>query len=518
MNISIDSLNIENFKSIQKSGELDLKPLTLCVGPNSSGKTSLLQTLLLCKQTLVSRNVETPLIINGKYFDFKSFINILHKHKKTNELNLKFKLNFDISEYIRNRDTPKKYLDELKKQEAEIALKFYWDEKINLIKSDVFSLKYTNGDEITITETEIRVKYEDKVIVYKIDDRIYFENRNFLKIPRDIERIRYYIFEINDYIRRRDKLRRERTSLNKEIEEILLRISSSKNSEEINVLNKTHKALLARLDILEKDINRLSSRIAQLGQRANVRDINILSIHLRILSAFLDKLQTLFIENLYYIGPLREYPQRYYFTTGEKPTDVGSVGENTVDVMFHGIVNDPTKYEKVRKWMKHMGLAFDINISRIDEAIYVLNITDPELGIEVNISDVGFGASQILPIMVEGYYANPGTILLIEQPEIHLHPRLQSDLCDLFIDFIKDGKQLVVETHSEHIILRIQRRIAEGKLSPEDVNILFFEPSSDGSVITHIEFDQSGLLSDWPKGFFDSDLEDAFEFIMNTEE
>ena len=99
---------------------------------------------------------------------------------------------------------------------------------------------------------------------------------------------------------------------------------------------------------------------------------------------------------------------------------------------------------------------------------------------------------------------------MVEQPEIHLHPSLQAELADLFIDIMKTGRrQILVETHSEHLLLRIRRRIAEGTLKPDQVAILFVEKHGGESKVRRLDLNSRGHFSDWPKGFFDEAYQEA---------
>jgi predicted ATPase len=117
---------------------------------------------------------------------------------------------------------------------------------------------------------------------------------------------------------------------------------------------------------------------------------------------------------------------------------------------------------------------------------------------------VGFGASQLLPIIVAGYYAPEKSLLIAEQPEIHLHPKAQTRLGDLLIDISKENKTLLVETHSEHLIMRIQRRIAEGAIGKEGVALYYCEPSNKGTLVKRIIIDELGQMQQTlPVGFFE---------------
>jgi predicted ATPase len=118
--------------------------------------------------------------------------------------------------------------------------------------------------------------------------------------------------------------------------------------------------------------------------------------------------------------------------------------------------------------------------------------------------DIGFGASQLLPVIVAGYYAPEESLLIAEQPEIHLHPKAQTKLGDLFIDISNHNKQLLVETHSEHILMRIQRRVADKTISNKRVALYYCEPSKRGTSVRRINLDEYGQLqSDLPPSFFE---------------
>jgi predicted ATPase len=128
---------------------------------------------------------------------------------------------------------------------------------------------------------------------------------------------------------------------------------------------------------------------------------------------------------------------------------------------------------------------------------------------EVKLTDVGFGLSQVLPVIVESFYVKPNSTVVFEQPEIHLHPSVQADLADLFIEAIdtrESGQsrsiQFIVESHSEHFLRRLQRRIAEGAVAPEAVAMYFCEPGKAGATVRRLEIDKFGRIANWPKDFF----------------
>ncbi len=189
--------------------------------------------------------------------------------------------------------------------------------------------------------------------------------------------------------------------------------------------------------------------------------------------------------------------------------DVGFKGERTIEVLATARADI---LEKVQKWIKTFDMAKSMKIEPLKEkrALVEILLEDPKMELSFNLYDVGFGVSQVLPIIVEGFYAQPGSLILIEQPEIHLHPKLQSEMGDLLIDIARSDKKLIIETHSEHLLLRIQRRITEGTLKSNDVAIYFFNYTPDGTRIERIDIDDLGRFKNWPTGFFEEDVEESF--------
>ena len=150
-----------------------------------------------------------------------------------------------------------------------------------------------------------------------------------------------------------------------------------------------------------------------------------------------------------------------------------------------------------------------------------LSLVDRRTKTQVTLTDVGFGINQVLPIIIEGIASPPNAIICVEQPEIHLHPRLQAETADLMIETSEgeNGKQWIVETHSELLILRLQRRIREGALKPTDVSVIYVDPGDadekngdgEGSTIKVLSLNKEGDFDDdWPHGFF----EEGFSELM----
>jgi predicted ATPase len=127
----------------------------------------------------------------------------------------------------------------------------------------------------------------------------------------------------------------------------------------------------------------------------------------------------------------------------------------------------------------------------------------------VLLTDVGFGVSQILPVLTLCYYVPEGSTILMEQPEIHLHPSVQAGLADVFIDAITTRHiQIIVESHSEHLLRRLQRRIAEEGLSSDDAALYFFEVAESRSGFVPLQLDRFGVIRNWPEGFFGDEYDE----------
>ena len=180
--------------------------------------------------------------------------------------------------------------------------------------------------------------------------------------------------------------------------------------------------------------------------------------------------------------------------------------------------------QEVNRWFDTFEIPYEVGIMYLGDAdlageYITIALRDGRSGTWVTLADVGYGINQLLPVIIEGVASHRGSILCVEQPEIHLHPRLQANIADLMIDTIADEdgkrKQWIVETHSELLITRLQRRIREGEIKSEDVSVLYVDPSDDngveGSAILRLKMDENGdFIDHWPHGFFD----EAFNELM----
>ncbi|MEX2316035.1 MAG: DUF3696 domain-containing protein [Pirellulales bacterium] len=240
-------------------------------------------------------------------------------------------------------------------------------------------------------------------------------------------------------------------------------------------------------------------------------------------AGFLADFQLAFEElfrQIYYLGPLRDFPQRHYTWAGSEPADMGRRGERVVDALLAS--RHKGKYispgykkrrqsleERIAYWLKDLGLIYDFSVEPIAEGsnLYQVWVQKSATSPKVLIPDVGFGVSQVLPVLVLCYYVPEGSTVLLEQPEIHLHPSVQSGLADVFIDVARNRNvQVILESHSEHLLRRLQRRIAEELLTPDETALYFCDISDGGSVLTELTVNLFGEIQNWPTDFFGNEF------------
>ncbi|MEI7636426.1 MAG: DUF3696 domain-containing protein [Syntrophus sp. (in: bacteria)] len=227
-----------------------------------------------------------------------------------------------------------------------------------------------------------------------------------------------------------------------------------------------------------------------------------------------------------YVGPLREDPRPLYpHGKSGNQKDVGSKGEQVAHVLYlfgneiieyfnpvemgkelkNPCIQKASLKDAVNSWMAYMGVADNVDPGDPSKLGYALKVQPAAQEFYLDLTQVGVGASQVLPILTAGLIAEPGTTLVFEQPELHLHPRVQSRLADFFVSLLLCGKQVIVETHSEYIINRLRYRsvVADGDLVASQVGILFFENETGTTTVRNVQMNEYGYIGEWPKGFFD---------------
>jgi predicted ATPase len=214
-----------------------------------------------------------------------------------------------------------------------------------------------------------------------------------------------------------------------------------------------------------------------------------------------------YLGDLSFIGPIRDNPHRIYEITNETYSTVGSKGENMPNLIKK--IGDEN--EELNSWIKKFGFGDRIQLKHHYSNTYSLRFLKDDTTFYTSIANAGFGASQVLPLIVQAVVSPKRSITIAEQPEIHLNPKIQCELAELFSSMAKKGQTVIIETHSEHLLLRIRRLIAEEKLSSDDVAIYFVERKDQESSIKEIKLQENGHIKpiDWPKDFFGESLKEA---------
>jgi predicted ATPase len=220
-----------------------------------------------------------------------------------------------------------------------------------------------------------------------------------------------------------------------------------------------------------------------------------------------------------YLGSYRTSPKRsVYSWTGAAPSNVGQQGENAIAALLAARVGDnkvgdiPLENYIAEK-LKDLGLIDSFRLEELREGTNIFRVLvrhTPESP-EVFLTDVGSGVSQVLSVLVQCYYAPEGSTIVLELPELHLHPSVQSGLADIFIDaYQKRRVQIIFESHSEHLLRRLQRRIAEEtpEISPTTVNLYFCSLENGESKLEPLQLDEYGNIHNYPKDFFGDRFEE----------
>lgn len=212
------------------------------------------------------------------------------------------------------------------------------------------------------------------------------------------------------------------------------------------------------------------------------------------------------------VGAFRAPPQRTYLYSGETPTEVGRAGENFAQIIASSAASrertEQAMVQRVNKWFLGAGIARDIQMRGLTNRHFELQVED-RLGLASNIVDVGFGCSQVLPVIIGGYKLlarrtrRRDAIYVVQEPEIHLHPNAAAHLGTFFCDLARSGVQCFVETHSENLVLRVARHVASGHIPPSDIRIFWVDDRSGERTVTQLQFRDDGSFEiDWPDGFF----------------
>lgn len=444
----IKYLRIKNFKGWKDTGKIEFAPITLFMGSNSSGKSSIGQFLMLLKQSSTSADRKTVLFLgdSNSVVELGGPIDMLYEHN-INQM-LEFEYGWDIP-------TPLMLSMAASAEDTE----------------DILVNSISFFDQIAVHDKEIQVLEVEKMM-YTL------QHQNTTDFSVGMERVQ--------------------------------KASSARAYKTISQ---------------NYDVKRVPGRAWEMPSPYRFYGFpdEMISYHKNAWFApQLNAAHENFFSGISYLGPLREKAERHYRWTGFIPGSVGTSGKDAILALLASRTAKREYNYKARQTrtslemvvataLKEMGLVDDFVINKISDERqdYEVKVRTKGSHTYTDIPDVGFGISQVLPVLVQLYYAPANSIIIMEQPELHLHPSAQSALADVMIKaiFARENKkprniQLIIETHSEHFLRRFQRRIAEGTLPPDHFAAYFANNDTAPSVLEPLNINLFGEIVNWPKNFF----------------
>ncbi len=454
-------LEFENFKCFGSTQSIKLAPITLIYGANSSGKSSILQLLCLLKQTLETDKPDIKVSPKGNLVDLGTFSSLIFQHDINKTLSIA--LVYSISDLVRrsNRYFPAAH-------------------------------RYTNLSFKCLTPKSRKTR----------DGSLIRIDQGFVQPSSELSG-----FSVDMSLQRQEDDKKEGPYY--EFADLQSRQA---------LASYFNKHIGAKPEL--KATRLKSLRLQFLGFHRTLPLARDLDISLRRVYRGLDEAARVFLQTvgrINYLGPLRMQAARFYESTSYSAHTVGIRGEDTADA----ISDNKVIRAKINNWFNIFDVPYKLSIRDIGNdltgKIRVMELRHKNTSILLSPSDVGCGITQLLPIIVEGLLCKERTIL-VEQPEIHLHPRLQAHLADFFIQTSKTGlkgssnNQWIIETHSEALMLRIQKRIRDGTIKSKDVQVLYVKQDPSGqSNIHQLRLDKAGeFIDEWPDGFFEESFYEVF--------
>jgi predicted ATPase len=603
----ITSLTLKNFKSIKNQVALGLKNISVICGSNSSGKSSIIQAILMLSQTYSNRYLKSTVSLNGKLVRLGSFNDIMNYSCKEKDKHISLDINLDFPAesnwdsiktikismtFVGSSDINKKYESEFHPEIIKGSISYEKagsEPESDHIEFSSFDSSKSNPDLFYVsnlgaaTTARIGKEYPDfKVegiskdnliphelnIVYDLTKKLSLTlvpfligTPNYLKTIKEedlaalaeIEIPRALLNKISSLIEAENEELAKNYVIADEILEMIKAEKHEVNLEYVRgVLARqamvlTPNKILSNLSSAELDVDAWRAKVDELDDKERkalfdllIRNreeiqgtwyINRKRVRAKatyLLSGFsdIDLFMSYFLpRKIKYLGPLRYEPQAMYqaFDLSE-PKIVGLKGENTPAVLHlnkNSKIIYPIPTEKPNgkiqfsekestlsaactDWLSYMGVITEFQTSDRGKLGYELQVKTSSNDRMQDLTHVGVGVSQVLPIVVMALLSEADDILIFEQPELHLHPKVQSRLTDFFIALSK-SRQIIIETHSEYIINRLRLRIAQSRDDKlkNNSSILFVNKGGEGSNYQKVDVTSFGAIVDWPEDFFD---------------
>ena len=559
-------IEIENFKGISNHQRIDLRPITLLFGPNSAGKSTILQALHYLREILERGNIDPDVTIAGGLIDLGGFATLVHNHELDRTVRLK--VTIDISDEKGAERLPLNAgLSMGEARFSELPIRY-------LVGESEAYRDYAIVQEIGLA---VDIRWSDQAqapFVARLTIDLDGEPVARIVSPPQAGRAQLTDFNFAHPLLRRAVLPDDEPE--EPDEELMV---SSPLEDEIWALAR-EAAADRSMPSLPDDLLRIAvateiGALPTLDRELilGIRDPDVKKAELEERTPRVSGLRTLLSElilgpvclirdhlaEMTYIGPLREIPSRSYRPQATPDEARWAHGLAAWDLLYNDRSGELMR--KVNRWLSDEGrLRTTYRLERVEfkevpipsamhqmfergldeddlgelQELYQslatrteIGLRDFEKGILVAPSDVGVGISQMVPVLVAALRDQDG-VLGIEQPELHVHPAIQVGMGDLFIRAVATepnqlfiGKSLIIETHSEHIMLRLLRRIREttdDELAPGvrglnagDLSVIYVESGLDGVRFRPLRIDEQGEFRDqWPKGFFEERAEELF--------
>lgn len=517
----ITDFRIKNLRSIKDSGEIKLKPIMILLGANSSGKSTFLRSFPLFTQS-VDKKLRGPIAwFDNSLVDFGDFKTAKNRYAEESE-GISFYYRFNnilysprFRHYYYN-DIESLDRDDL--QDGDVMFTLYEDEKGTFIKT--FSINLVNAHyQLEIDDRNGAVHFMNSSVEEELSDKFKFNFNTAFgilpsivpnKISDNTSTFASYISNKLVAIFKRHCNKRLRN------EERLNYILAYRRLDKQGFLSRMKQG--SGLLSFQKSIQNWTVNTQEFNYIYNLFVLMKLNSIIEIVNTEVAS----FYHDCDYIAPMRAEANRYYRIQGLQVNSVDSDGHNLLEFIASLSFKEKASYDKFVKAL--LGVTVEVPSESGMKSLRIKT----ENG-DFSIADVGYGYSQVLPVVTKLWhttyirtealsYSNrykyrdfEKATLLMEQPELHLHPAMQAKVADTFVKAIEETRQadtaimLIVETHSQAIVNRIGRRIYERKILPEDVNVLLFnkDDQNRNTIIREIEFDEKGRLKDWPLGFFD---------------
>lgn len=457
--MDLQKITIENFKCFQKQTEIEFGKLTLLTGANSSGKSSIIYSILGAIQ---SGEFPFQFSTNGKYVNMGDFKEIIFNHHRKEKIKLCFT--------FKNGSVHK--------------IETTWIEDANNNLPKLFEL----NAEANYFNLSIKSKAKKYVV-----DFTYDPNEDPINNSMSSE----FIKEINNLI-------------NKTVRTAATKNSKKNKSEKETDASDYFEDMTSPQNIKGLVLDEIPFFSLKLKEKGIFKLKQIIDVILGVFGNY--------DEQINFISSFRLHPERTYLEQTKSKLKVNNYGDGYLDQIIYWETKNKPKFNELIKILKELNLLESIKSKRLEGGRYEISVQVKKGGIDTSLSDVGFGISQFLPIIVADLQLPKSSTLFIAQPEIHLHPSVQSSFGDYLIKQMKsDDKNYVVETHSEYLLNKIRLAVVKGEIKEDDVKIYFVDNHSDNNI-HKITFTKKGQILNAPDNFFKTYMMDVMEIAINAAE